>query len=74
MLLIECPWCGGLVEVEKLNCGIFRHGIDKSSGQQLDPHAKMETIDLLRDKGNLIGCGKPFKLYENNNVEKCDYI
>ncbi len=72
-LFVECPWCGGGIMIEKINCGIFRHGFIKSTNKQLDPHAKKEVIDEMIAKNNLIGCGGPFKLV-NEVTEKCDYI
>lgn len=29
MDVINCPHCGGLIVIEKLNCKIFRHGYKK---------------------------------------------
>ena len=74
LLIVECPWCGGGVEVEQRNCGIFRHGINKQTGKQIDSHAKKEAIELLKERNSLIGCGNPFRLTDDNTPEKCDYI
>ena len=75
--LLECPNCGGFIVIQELNCGIFRHGIMKNNGKQINPHlGKIECDDLL-NKNLIEGCGKPFKVIKNNdtfNVIKCDYI
>jgi hypothetical protein len=46
-IIIECPHCQGTVLVNKkdLNCMIFRHGILKDSGKQLDPHLPKKECD-----------------------------
>ncbi len=68
-IFLSCPHCGGMVEIEQINCGIFRHGIYKS-GEQIPPH------DPQKDYGETIwGCGKPFKYESNtNNLVICEYI
>ena len=82
-IILECPHCKGVVVVleKQLNCKIFRHGIFKKNGMQIDPHLKKIDCDmLLRDK-KIWGCGKPFKVFETNlnkskkyYTEICDYI
>ena len=84
-ILIQCPHCLQYMELIKneINCAIYRHGMFKINGQQLDPHASKELCDKLIENNLIYGCGKPFKLFENRNpvtkeinyyVEKCDYI
>jgi hypothetical protein len=66
-IFLDCPHCGGMVEIEQINCGIFRHGIFKT-GEQIPPHdQKKEYAD------SIWGCGKPFK-YEHGKLIECDYI
>ena len=82
-IILECPHCNGTIIVleKQLNCKIFRHGILKHNGLQIDPHLKKyECERLLRDK-KIWGCGKPFKVFENitdqqkiYKAEICDYI
>jgi hypothetical protein len=64
--------------IEKVNCGIFRHGIFKSNGKQIDPHASKEKCDIYINNNKIYGCGKPYKLIkENEEIYKaiiCDYI
>jgi hypothetical protein len=82
-IILECPHCNGTIIVleKQLNCKIFRHGIFKQNGEQIDPHLKKEECErLLRDK-KIWGCGKPFKVFESiknqqkiYKAEPCDYI
>jgi hypothetical protein len=81
-LILKCPHCEDYVLIEKLNCCIFRHGILKYNGKQMDPHANKIQCDLLIKNKEIFGCGKPFKIIitkNNLNVETysteiCDYI
>jgi hypothetical protein len=82
-IIVECPHCKGTVVIleKQLNCKIFRHGIFKKNGNQIDPHMKKQDCEMLiRDK-IIWGCGKPFKVIETNpdncktyHTEICDYI
>jgi len=75
--VLRCPHCHEFFIMEKLNCGIFRHGIYKSNFKQIDPHLpKLDCIQLIENQ-QIIGCGKPFRINNTNNkfeVEICDYI
>ena len=75
--IIICPHCNEFIIIEKLNCGIFRHGIFKENGQQIPPHSSKEHCDNYINNGVIYGCGKPFKIILKNDiytVEICDYI
>ena len=75
--IIACPNCNEFIIVEKLNCGIFRHGIIKENGKQMDPHLGKEQCDFFIDNNLIYGCGKPFQIINENGVWKiriCDYI
>jgi hypothetical protein len=77
MIVIECPHCNALIEIESINCGIFRHGQYKNTNHQLPPHSSKEVCDTAFEQGLIYGCGKPFSIrIENNNiiVAICDYI
>ena len=77
MLLIICPNCQQFVEILEINCAIFRHGIFKVSGQQIDPHTPKAQCNQYIEKNLIYGCGKPFKLVEKDGqmvAEICDYI
>ena len=78
---VTCPNCLGIIWVQEVNCAIFRHGIMKENGQQIDPHASEELCAFLRDRNLIFGCGKPLRVLvqtENNQTvltaETCDYI
>jgi hypothetical protein len=76
-IIVECPHCKGIVVIQELNCHIFRHGVMKDTGNQIDPHASKEVCDLYVYAKMIYGCGKPFKVVkiEDNYVaEICEYI
>eukprot|EP00746_Dinoflagellata_sp_MGD_P020164 gnl/MRDRNA2_/MRDRNA2_146914_c0_seq1.p1 gnl/MRDRNA2_/MRDRNA2_146914_c0~~gnl/MRDRNA2_/MRDRNA2_146914_c0_seq1.p1 ORF type:complete len:126 (+),score=4.47 gnl/MRDRNA2_/MRDRNA2_146914_c0_seq1:97-474(+) len=62
---VECPHCGGLVEVHhcELNCQVFRHD------PRLSPHAP-ESACMAVD--GIFGCGKPF-FFDGQRVRKAGY-
>lgn len=76
-----CPHCECYtqVPVNEVNCQIFRHGIMKTNGQQVNPHASKKECDDLVEKDLVYGCCKPFRIYRGNDgryeyVDACDYI
>jgi len=74
---IMCPHCSIIIEVVQLNCKIFRCGVYKSSGEQINPHLPKNECDILLQTDAIYGCGKPFRIINNTSpfiVEKCDYI
>ena len=82
-IIITCPHCHEPVMIEKLNCCIFRHGIIKTTGQQMNPHATKEECQQLIQENQIYGCGKPFKIIikiklNTNEIEyicePCEYI
>ena len=75
--IIICPHCNNYIIIEKINCGIFRHGIYKINCKQIKPHASKEICDELVKNNLIYGCGKPFQIIEINGifeVKICDYI
>lgn len=74
----ECPNCNIIIEVHKnqINCQIFRCGIMKQNGQQVNQHASKQHCDNLIEKDMVWGCCKPFKFFHENPpyVDTCDYI
>jgi hypothetical protein len=75
--ILKCPHCKEYIIIEKLNCGIFRHGVIKTNGQQINPHASKEMCDDLLKKNLIYGCGKPFRIIQNGEkfeIQICDYI
>ena len=77
-LIITCPHCNLSIIIEKMNCCIFRHGILKATGKQINPHADKNTCDELFSQQLIFGCGKPFQIVKNNEKEYiaviCHYI
>jgi hypothetical protein len=75
--VLKCPHCNDFIIIEKLNCGIFRHGILISNGQQINPHETKQTCDYFSHRNLIYGCGKPFQIIKNGEkfeIEICDYI
>ena len=75
--MISCPHCNEIIIIEKINCGIFRHGIYKNTLQQIDPHLCKEKCEKLIYENIIIGCGKPFRIHKENNqwiAVICEYI
>lgn len=76
--VIVCPHCKEHILIEKLNCCIFRHGILKNNGKQIDPHSSKELCDFYIQKDLIFGCGNPFQIIKNEKNEFvaviCDYI
>jgi hypothetical protein len=75
-IILNCPHCNIPVLIEQLNCKIFRHGILKSNNIQINPHANKEECDYYINNDLIYGCGKPFRIIENNDfkIEICEYI
>lgn len=82
--LVECPHCGCFIQIREINCAIFRHGVYKQTGQQIDPHLPKADCDRLVATGALYGCGRPFRLKRKGGgvtaspeewiAEICEYI
>lgn len=75
--IVKCPHCKEYVEIIEVNCAIFRHGIFKNTGQQIDAHTPKQLCDQYIQANQIYGCGKPFKLNIRENIlvaEMCDYI
>jgi len=76
-IIIICPNCQQFVEILQINCAIFRHGIFKISGQQMDPHTPKPQCDQYIQDELIYGCGKPFRVVVKDDqlfAEICDYI
>ncbi len=75
VICIHCKLC---VEIQEINCAIFRHGVLKSSNEQINPHASKAECDQLVEKNLIYGCGKPFRLVKDMSDQwitiECDYI
>ena len=74
--VVSCPHCTQFVIIEQLNCMIFRHGILKTNGKQIDPHSKKELCDYYIQNQLIYGCGKPFRIEKTGaeyTATECDY-
>jgi hypothetical protein len=81
---VNCPNCDLLIEIDALNCCIFRCGIYKQTYTQIPPHSTREECDRLLNTNQIYGCSKPFIIRQVVNpltpdghtyiAEKCDYI
>lgn len=76
---VECPHCHCVIIIESVNCGIFRHGVVKATGEQIPPHASKEICDKLVQQDAIYGCGKPFRVTRRIDgaqltAEVCEYI
>jgi hypothetical protein len=74
---VKCPHCGEYIIIEQINCSIFRHGVMKKNFVQIAPHLIKEECDKLNEQDLIYGCGKPFKIINENNkwiAIECAYI
>jgi hypothetical protein len=67
--VVTCPHCRDPILISEINCQIFRHGTLIESGQQMDPHSNLEVCTFLFENKKIYGCGKPFKLVQNEQKE-----
>jgi hypothetical protein len=72
-MIVECPHCHAPVVILELNCAIFRHGVFKSTYEQIPPHLPKEDCAELVKQEKIFGCGKPFQIV-NGVAVICDYI
>ena len=79
-IVVTCPHCQDQVIIEKLNCRIFRHGIYKNTNAQIPPHSSKDTCDDLVQNNSIYGCGKPFRVIEDDMLPSkwsaivCNYV
>jgi hypothetical protein len=80
LLIFQCPHCFNWIEVyiNEINCQIFRHGILKTTLQQINPHSTEQQCNEYVSKDLIYGCSRPFKLSQINTntykVDICDYM
>lgn len=70
-----CPHCAGGITVDRsqIHCTVFRHGVWRQTGRQIDAHTPKEECDRLAREQLIRGCGKPF-VFDGSTVRKCDYL
>jgi hypothetical protein len=78
-IITACPHCFSIVIIKKsdINCKIFRHGVMKSTNQQINPHSTEQECQYFINNDLIYGCGKPFMLVldgETWYAEICDYV
>ena len=77
-IVVACPHCGGVVDVESINCAIFRHGTFKRNGSQIPPHARKADCDQWIERNEIYGCGRPFRVVRDISgawiAVACEYI
>jgi len=69
--VFDCPHCSGVVLVaqNEMHCRIFRHGVFKSNGAPINPHASKVECDRLLECNLIYGCGKPFQVFFTRNEQ-----
>jgi len=75
--IIQCPHCKTPIYIAEINCGIFRHGVFKDSGEQIPPHSLKSECDRYVSENLIYGCGKPFRINVLQDifvVEICEYV
>jgi len=63
-----CPHCDSGIQVseKEINCNIFRHGIMKKTGKQINPHAKDDECKILINNDLVYGCCGMFSFIRNS--------
>ncbi len=77
MIIVECPHCQCQIEIDQVNCAIFRHGAYIHNNEQIPPHSSKAECDRLVHQGQAIGCCKPFRLVKEGEkwiAVACNYI
>jgi hypothetical protein len=71
-IFFECVHCDGeiAIKISELNCRIFRHGIYKKTYEQINPHMKKKECDRLFNQKLIYGCGKPFRIVEEIQINE----
>lgn len=60
--IVICPNCDEPIIIEKIRCGVFRHGVYKKNNKNIHPHTNKKKCDELVRKKMIYGCGKPFQV------------
>jgi hypothetical protein len=78
-IMLECPHCNipFIVNINEINCAIFRHAVFKTNMKPINPHESESKCNELIEKNLIYGCTKPFKIIIIDNkyiTQICDYI
>lgn len=78
-LQFECPHCKQtfVVNINEINCGIFRHAVYKKDLTPIYPHETQINCEQLVKDDLVYGCTKPFQIVKTDDkytVQICDYI
>ena len=70
-----CPHCQFNIFIlyTDVNCGIFRCGVFKTSGESIPPHISEDQSNSLIAQNMIIGCGKPFQI-KDGQLSTCGWI
>lgn len=71
-IVVICPHCNEPILIEKTNCCIFRHGVLKINGKQINAHASEDLCNFYIKQKLIIGCGNPFQVILNENSKDDD--
>jgi hypothetical protein len=74
-LILYCPYpdCNIGIEIIEINCAIFRCGVYKHNGLQIEPHLPNIECERIKKGDKIWGCGRPFQLIDGKLV-RCDYL
>ena len=76
--LFTCPHCltDILVNINELNCKIFRHAIYKTNFEQVNPHLCQKDCEFLLSNDLVYGCCKPIEIITKDDKQYaiiCNY-
>ena len=72
IVIVKCPHCDQYIEIVEMNCRIFRCGIFKANGEQINPHMSKIDMEKLKNENLINGCGNQFQIDVNNNPVVCE--
>ena len=72
-MYMDCPSCGIKIEIEAINCGIFRCGRYKDTGEQVPPHLPKEQCEELIREDKIWGCCQAIR-YDQGRVQVGEYV
>ncbi len=78
-LEFNCPHCNDfiIVNINEINCGIFRHAVFKENMNPINPHETQINCEDFVQKKLVFGCAKPFQITKQEDkyvITICGYI